>query len=62
MLWDFSDRWSAHFGYRVVVATAVALSDDQIPPYVTDMPEIADIDNNATLILHGGFFGLTYNF
>ena len=62
LLWDFSRRWSAQIGYRVVVATAVALSDDQIPPYVTDIPEIADIDNNAELILHGGFFGLTYNF
>ncbi|NQU19801.1 MAG: BBP7 family outer membrane beta-barrel protein [Candidatus Nealsonbacteria bacterium] len=62
VLWDFSHHWSAHFGYRVLVATAIALADDQVPPYVTDMPEIADIDNNADLILHGGFFGLTYNY
>ena len=60
--WQFATRWSAHIGYRVVVATGMALADHQIPPYVVDTPELANIDHNGQLILHGGFAGLTYSF
>ena len=55
-------RWSARVGYRVVVATGIGLTDNQIPFYVTDIPGIRDIDHNGELILHGAFFGLAYNF
>jgi len=60
--WRFAPRWSLRGGYRVVVATGIALADNQIPPYIVDIPEIASIDTNGELILHGAFFGLTYNF
>jgi hypothetical protein len=60
--WQFASRWSARMGYRVVAVTDVGLADNQIPPYVVDIPEIANIDHNANLILHGAFAGLTYNF
>jgi len=60
--WRFAPRWSAEIGYRVTVATAMALADHQIPPYVVDTPELADIDTNGHLLLHGGFAGLTFWF
>jgi hypothetical protein len=62
MRWNFARNWSAHVGYRLVVATAMGLADDQIPTYIADIPEIQSIDHNAELILHGGFVGVAYNF
>jgi hypothetical protein len=60
--WQFAQRWSARVGYRLVVVSGIGLADNQIPPYIVDIPELADIDFNGELILHGGFLGLTYNF
>ena len=60
--WQFAPQWSARMGYRVVVVTGVGLADNQIPPFITDVHEIVSIETNGELILHGAFFGLTYNF
>ena len=60
--WQFTPRWSAFAGYRVLFATGIALADDQIPTYIVDIPELADIDHNANLVLHGAFAGVTYRF
>jgi len=60
--WQFAPRWSARVGYRVVAATGIGLADNQIPQYIVDIPEIASIDTNGDLILHGGFVGVAYNF
>ncbi len=60
--WTFGKHWSAKVGYRVVAVSNVALADHQIPTYVIDIPEIANIDRNGDLILHGGYAGLTFNF
>jgi hypothetical protein len=60
--WFFAPRWSARVGYRVLAISGIGLADNQIPPYVVDIPEIADIDVNGDLILHGGFATLTFNF
>jgi hypothetical protein len=49
-------------GYRVLAATGIGLADNQIPPYLNDIPTIQDIDRNGSLILHGAFAGLTYRF
>jgi hypothetical protein len=49
-------------GYRVVAATGIGLADNQLPQYMVDIPEIANIDHNGQLILHGAFMGITYNF
>ena len=62
LVWQVSPSWSAHIGYRVAIATGMGLADHQIPPYVVDTPELADIDYNGYLLLHGGFAGLTFNF
>jgi hypothetical protein len=60
--WQFAPNWNAYIGYRVLIATGIGNADAQIPPYVVDIPEIADIDYNGELILHGAFAGLTLRF
>jgi hypothetical protein len=60
--WQFAAKWTVMVGYRVTVATGMGLADHQIPPYVVDTPELADIDYNGYLLLHGGFAGVTYRF
>jgi hypothetical protein len=60
--WQLSRNWSARVGYRVVALTGVALAEDQFPQYIVDLPEIAHIDSHSSLLLHGAFAGLTYNF
>lgn len=59
---QITHRISATIGYRVLVATDVALADNQIPFYWNDVPEAEDIDSNNDLILHGAFAGLNLNF
>jgi hypothetical protein len=60
--WLFAEKWSARVGYRVMAATGIGLAENQIPPYLVDIPAIADIDTNGHLILHGAYVGLTYNY
>ncbi len=60
--WQFAPRWSLRGGYRVIAATGIGLADHQIPPYLVDIPEIAAIDTNGDLVVHGAFAGLTFNF
>jgi hypothetical protein len=60
--WQITPCWEAKAGYRVLAATGMALSENQVPQYGNDTPVIADIDRNGNLILHGAFFGLTYCF
>ncbi|NLE37426.1 MAG: BBP7 family outer membrane beta-barrel protein [Pirellulaceae bacterium] len=62
LYWHITERWSAKIGYRVVAVTGMGLADHQIPTYVVDIPEIAAIDHNGNLLLHGAFVGLTYNY
>ena len=60
--WQFSDNWSLRAGYRVLAATGMALADEQFPQYLCDTPEIANIQHSSSLVLHGAFFGVTYNY
>jgi len=59
--WQPTRHWSLFGGYRVVALTGMALADSQIPQYIVDIPEIADIDYQDSLILHGAFFGAAYS-
>ncbi len=54
--------WSLFGGYRVVAITGMGLADEQIPQFIVDIPEIADIDTNGSLVLHGAYFGATRSF
>jgi len=61
--WQFSPAWTATIGYRVLFATGIGLADHQIPAYyLSDVPDIAEINYNGELILHGAFAGLTLRF
>ncbi|MEN6407237.1 MAG: hypothetical protein ABFC77_12295 [Thermoguttaceae bacterium] len=60
--WQFARNWSFRGGYRIVGVTGVALADDQFPQYIVDKPEVENIQHYDSLVLHGAFFGLTYNF
>ena len=60
--WQFHPNWSATLGYRATVATGMALADHQIPFFPGDTPELADIDYNGYLLLHGAFAGVTCQF
>ncbi len=60
--WQFTQCLSARIGYRVLAATGIGLADNQIPPYLNDIPSIADSNRNGELLMHGGFAGLTYCF
>lgn len=60
--YQLTPRLSAFVGYRVVFVTGVALADNQIPPYIVDIPELADNDTNGDLVLHGAFAGATFEF
>ena len=60
--WQVSPCCSLFLGYRVLFATGIALADHQIPHYVVDIPEIADVDSNGQLVLHGAFTGVEVRF
>lgn len=61
--WEFHPGWSAFLGYRLVAATGIALADHQIPTYVVDIhDDLADVDANGNLLVHGAFAGLKISF
>jgi hypothetical protein len=60
--WRFARNWSVKAGYRVLAVTGVGLADDQFPQYINDIPEIENVAHYSSLVLHGAFLGLTYNF
>ncbi len=57
-----SDRWSVIGGYRAVAITGVALPTNQIFPDVRGLQDVQIVDSNGSLILHGGYLGVAYNF
>jgi hypothetical protein len=61
LAWQPTCHWSLFGGYRVVALTGMGLADSQIPQYIIDIPEIADIDYQDALLLHGAFFGVSYS-
>jgi len=62
MNWQLTQRWSVFGGYRLVSVSGLALSDQQIPPFLVDYPVINQIDSNGHLLLHGAFAGVAYSF
>lgn len=52
--------WSLNVGYRALGITGVGLATSQIPRNFADIPGAEDIDNDESLILHGGYLGASY--
>jgi hypothetical protein len=50
-------------GYRAVALTGVALSTNQIPvDYIAAIDSLRAVDSNGSLILHGAYAGLEFNY
>jgi hypothetical protein len=60
--WQINERWTAGIGYRIVAVSGIGLADMQIPTYVVDLPEIAEIDHNGDLLLHGALVTIERRF
>ena len=61
--YDFGCNWRLTGGYRAVAACGVATAANQIPRgqdfYIYE--RVGAIDANDCLVLHGGYFGVEYN-
>jgi len=62
MNYRVSCNCSLNFGYRAVAITGVALPGDQIPASFADIDGVSDINSDGSLILHGGYAGLEFNY
>lgn len=61
--YQFTPCWSATIGYRVVALTGVALSTNQIPvDYISAIDSLRTVNTNGSLIAHGAYAGLEYNY
>jgi hypothetical protein len=58
----FTPNLKAYIGYRVVGVANVALSDNQMLPFLADQQGFSEVKQNGSLILHGGFAGLGWTF
>jgi hypothetical protein len=58
---DIGPHLSISGGYRVVVTSGVALTDNQIPHVLAAANEFADVKTNGDLIAHGAFGGLSFH-
>ncbi len=62
LAYDINCHWQATLGYRVVAATGVGLSDNQIPHFLAAADEFTDVKTNGELVLHGAYAGLLFRF
>jgi len=63
MDYRFARCWSGSLGYRAVGISGVALSTNQVPvDFIGALDSLHYVDSNGSLILHGGYAGLEYNY
>lgn len=60
--YQFNCNWGVYLGYRVVGVTGIALTENQIPQFMDDLADVARIDSNGDMILHGAMAGITCQF
>ncbi|MEX2173096.1 MAG: BBP7 family outer membrane beta-barrel protein [Pirellulaceae bacterium] len=59
--YNINHHWSADFGYRLLGLSGVAISEDNVAQGdFQNVLGISDIQTTGSLILHGGYAGLTY--
>ncbi|HZZ72635.1 MAG TPA: BBP7 family outer membrane beta-barrel protein [Pirellulales bacterium] len=58
--YDITSNWSIFGGYRVLAVTGVALSDNQMYPYLAGESDYQNVKSNGSLILHGVFAGTEF--
>ena len=54
--------WAPRKQVTIVAVSGAGLADSQFPQYMCDTPEIADIQHSDSLVLHGVFCGVTFNY
>ena len=61
--YDLTQCWRITCGYRATVASGVALATSQIPrdAEFANMVYSPTLDSNDSLVLHGGYAGLEFN-
>ena len=61
--YDLTQRWRITCGYRAMAATGIALATSQIPrdAEFASMVYSPTLDSNDSLVLHGGYAGLEFN-
>jgi hypothetical protein len=61
--YQLSRGWNATIGYRAIGLTGVALSTNQIPvDFISAIDSLRSVDTNGSLIAHGAYGGLTFNY
>ncbi len=60
--WEFAPHWSAVAGYRLLAATNMGLADHQFPNDVVDFAALDTVKANGSLLIHGVFAGLQFEF
>jgi hypothetical protein len=55
-------HWRLSAGWRAVAITGVALPETQIPRNFADLPGVATVDSNGSLIVHGLQAGVEASF
>jgi len=58
----FKKHWAASVGYRAMGVTGVALTTDQIPANFGDFGGMTHPNTNGSLILHGLYAGVEFNY
>ncbi len=58
VMFTLPHQWSLSLGYRAIAVSGIAWSTEQIPANFADLPGVADVDANATLVVHGAYLGV----
>ena len=57
----FTRRFTGSLGYRIVAVNNVAVATDQIPRHFAGIQDVIDFDSHSSLVLHGAYATLGYN-
>jgi hypothetical protein len=60
--YDFTCNWRGILAYRAVAISGVALSVDQMPEDFSNREQVASIDSNGSLIIHGVQAGVEFRY
>lgn len=59
--WQISQCWSLYASYRAMSVAGIGLADQNIPFYMAGAADFREVWSNGDLIVHGGSFGVEYN-
>jgi hypothetical protein len=59
---NITQYWALTVGYRAVTATGIAQPFAQIPQNFAGLNDAADINRTGSVLLHGAYAGVSYNF